>query len=323
MKAVICTRYGPPEVLIIVETNKPTIKDNQVLVKVYATNVTSGDVRIRAFNVPISFWIPGRLFLGITKPRNQILGSVFAGKIEQVGKDVKNFKINDRVFGFKELEGGTYAEYISIDEDKAITTIPENYSYIDASAILWGGGTSFYFLKKANITKDQKILIYGASGSLGTSAIQIAKYYGANVTAVCSTDNIELVKALGADRVIDYKVSKFYEEEIKYDVIFDTVGKCPIYDSVSSLSANGTFINAVGTPGINIKIKMALIGTQKIYVSGTFTAYKELVNNIKDHAQKNVLKPVVDKIFTLDEIVEAHRYVDLGHKKGNVVVTVD
>lgn len=323
MKAVICTKYGSPEVLKIKEVNKPFPKDDEVLVKIIATNVTVGDVRIRAFDVPISFWLPARLMLGITKPKKEILGSIFAGTVEAVGINVKLFKAGDNVFGTTEAHGGAYAEYACINENAAITLMPTSLSFNEASALIFGGTTALCFLKKANIKKEQKILIYGASGSLGTSSIQLSKYFGANVTGICSTDNVELVKSLGADRVIDYSKYDFASEVIKYDVIFDTVGKADISKVINSLTPNGKYMHSVATPATEIKIKLALLGSKKVFVGGTLTIDKAILEEIKELSNIGVLKPVIDRVYTLDEIVEAHRYVDLGHKKGNVVISIN
>jgi NADPH:quinone reductase-like Zn-dependent oxidoreductase len=322
MKAVICTKYGPPEVLKLREVDKPLPKDNEVLVKIIATNVTVGDVRIRAFDVPISFWIPARLMLGITKPRKDILGSIFAGKIEAVGKTVKNYKIGDKVFGSAEDHGGAYAEYVCIPESSGVCLIPANLSYDEASSVIWGGSTSLFFLKKAKIKAGQNILVYGASGSLGTSAVQLAKYFGAKVTGVCSSANVELVKSLGADRVIDYTKNDFSKEEIKYDVIFDTVGKADVSKVIHALIPTGKFIHSVATPGTEMKIKLALFGSKKKFVGGTLKVDAAILKEVKKLAEEGVLKPVIDKIYCLEDIVEAHRYVDMGHKRGNVVVTI-
>jgi len=322
MKAIICTKYGSPEVLKIVEVSKPLPKEDEVLVKIIATNVTVGDIRIRAFDVPISFWLPARLMLGISKPKKEILGSIFAGTIEAVGNNVKLFKVGDNVFGTTEAHGGAYAEYACVKETAAITLMPANLSYNEASALIFGGTTALCFLKKADIKKGQNILIYGASGSLGTSSVQLAKYFGANVTGVCSTDNVELVKSLGADRVIDYKKLDFSNEGIKYDVIFDTVGKADISKVINSLIPTGKYMHSVSTPGTEIKIKLALLGSKKVFIGGTLTVDKSILEEIKELSNLGVLKPVIDRVYNLDEIVEAHRYVDLGHKKGNVVISI-
>jgi NADPH:quinone reductase-like Zn-dependent oxidoreductase len=322
MKAVVCTKYGPPEVLKLKEVNKPIARDNEVLVKIFATNVTVGDIRVRAFDVPLSFWLPARLMLGITKPKKDILGSIFAGQIEAVGKTVKNFKAGEKVFGSAEDHGGAYAEYVCVPEDSGIALMPANLSYNEASSVIWGGATSLYFLKKANIKAGQSILINGASGSLGTAAVQLAKHFGAKVTGVCSLANVELVRSLGADRVIDYTKNDFAGEDIKYDAIFDTVGKADESKVIHALLPTGKYIHSVATPATEIKIKLALMGTKKEFVGGTFKVDADMLKEVKKLAEEGVLKPVIDRIYRLDEIVEAHRYVDLGHKKGNVVVSV-
>jgi NADPH:quinone reductase-like Zn-dependent oxidoreductase len=320
MKAAICTKYGPPEVLQIQTVTKPSPKKNEVLIRVCYTNVTSGDIRIRGFIVPPSYWIPARMMLGIFKPRYPIIGTIFSGEIVEIGSNVKKFDIGDKVFGSKEHAGGTYAEYITIEEDKSIVNIPEGFSFKEAAAIVWGGGTSNYFLTQGNIKQGDEVMIYGASGSLGTAAVQIAKSLGATVTGVCSGANVDLVKSLGADKVIDYKKIDFTKQGIKYDVIFDSVGKSDIQGSINSLKHNGIYIHAVAAPSNELKIKVALRGTNKKYIGGTPTVNKAFIDKIKSLAEEGVLKPVIDREYTFEEIIEAHRYVEKGHKKGNVLI---
>ena len=239
MKAVICTKYGPPEVLKLRDVEKPVPKDNEVLIKVHATSVTSGDTRIRGFKVPISFWVPARIALGIKSPKINILGAELSGEIESIGKDIKKFKVGDPVFAYPGHHLGGYAEYKCIKEDSAIAIKPGNLSYEEAAVISFGGNTALHFLKQANITDGQKVLIYGASGSVGTYAVQLAKYFGAEVTGVCSTSNIDLVKSLGADKVIDYTKEDFSKNGEIYNVIFDTVGKSTFHDCIGSLQKEG------------------------------------------------------------------------------------
>jgi NADPH:quinone reductase-like Zn-dependent oxidoreductase len=322
MKAVICTKYGPPEVLRLQAIDKPIPTDNEVLIKIFATNVTAGDVRIRSFNVPLSFWLPARLILGIRKPKNAILGTVFAGQVAEVGKNVRNYKVGQDVFGSAEDHGGAYAEYICMPSDGSMSIMPNNLNYNEASSIIWGGCMSLFFLQKAEILPGQKILVYGASGSLGTSAIQLAKYFKAEVTGVCSSKNLDLVKSLGADHVIDYQKEDCTFGQEKYDIVYDTVGKMKVSDAIRALKPNGKYVHAVTTPGVEIGIKLALLGTKKILIGGTSKFEKPLLETVKKLAEANILKPIIDKIYPIEEISEAHRYVDIGHKRGNVVVTV-
>lgn len=225
MKAIICTQYGPPNVLQLQNIEKPIPKKNEVLVKIHATSVSTGDCRIRGFNSPLLFWIPMRLILGLRKPRNPILGVELAGEIEDIGTDVTQFKKGDQIFALTELNLGGYAEYTCVHESGLITLKPTNVTYEEAAVIPFGGTSALHFLRKGRIKKGQQVLIYGASGSVGTAAIQLAKYFGATVTAVCSNSNFELVQSLGADKVIDYTKEDFTKRRERYDIIFDAVGK--------------------------------------------------------------------------------------------------
>ncbi len=323
MKAVVCTKYGPPEVLQIQEVEKPVPKDNEVLVKVFATTVNSGDVRIRGFDVPALPWIPFRLYSGIRKPRINILGSTFSGEVEVVGKDVKNFKDGDKVFGSTDMSMGTNAEYVSMPEDGVIGLKPSDMTFEEAAALTFGGQTALYFIKKGNVQAGQKILVYGASGAIGTFAVQLAKNYGAEVTGVCSTSNLDLVKSLGADKVIDYTKDDFTKNGETYDVIFDTVGKSPFSGSLRSIKKDGYYLRAVHlTLSPIIRGLWASMTTSKKVLNGVaFQNIEDLVF-LKELMVKGKLKAVIDRTYPLEQIVEAHRYVDTGHKKGNVVITI-
>jgi NADPH:quinone reductase-like Zn-dependent oxidoreductase len=309
MKAVICTKYGPPEVLQLREVEKPTPKDNEVLVKIKATTAHIGDTKIRRFEPGLGalrdfLYKPlMRFIIGFRGPRKKILGMEFAGDVESVGKNVTKFKPGDAVFASTEFRFGTYAEYCCISENGIITLKPDNLSYEEAAPVSNAGLTGLINLRKANIQKGQKVLIYGASGSVGTYALQIAKHFGAEVTVVCSTANIETVKSLGADTVIDYTKEDFTERTEKYDLIFDAVGKIKYSKRKKALKDGGVYLSSLAISG-NIVLKV------------------EDLEYLKELCEKGKLRTVIDKIYSIDQIVEAHRYVDKGHKKGNVVITV-
>jgi 2-desacetyl-2-hydroxyethyl bacteriochlorophyllide A dehydrogenase len=320
MKAIVCTKYGPPDVLQLREIEKPVPKDNEVLIKVHATTVTSGDVWIRSSTFSPWFFIPGRIMYGIRKPRKTIPGNELAGEIESVGKDVKQFKKGDQVFGifWGTSFGGAYAEYKCLPED-SVAIKPANMTYEEAAAVPIGGLTALHLLKKGNVQKGQQVLIFGASGSVGTFAVQLAKYFGAEVTGVCGTTNIEMVKSLGADKVIDYKEEDFTKGGKTYDLIFDAVRKTSFSRCKSSLKERGVYIT-VDWPLITA-LWTSIIGTKKV-VFGIAKRIEDLTF-LRELIEAGKLKSVIDRRYPLEKSAEAHRYVEKGHKKGNVVLTLE
>jgi NADPH:quinone reductase-like Zn-dependent oxidoreductase len=318
MKAVIYEKYGAPEVLQLKQIDKPVPKPNEVLIRIYATNVSSGDVRMRKAD-PFAV----RFMLGLRNPKLKVLGIVFSGKVEAVGKDVTRFKIGDRVYGTSIKKFGTYAEYICLPDDVIIAAMPDGHSYEEAAAIPFGGTTALHFLRAAKIQSGQKVLIYGASGAVGTAAVQLAKHFGAEVTAVCSTSNVALVTSLGADKVIDYTKEAFTAAGNTYDIVFDAVGKSPFPGSIASLTKKGYYLRVVhmSLPPIIKGLWTSITSGKKVIggVTKETVADFEFLNELIATGQ---LKPVIDRTYPIEQMAEAHRYVEQGHKKGNVVVSI-
>ncbi|NDJ76422.1 MAG: NAD(P)-dependent alcohol dehydrogenase [Chloroflexi bacterium] len=323
MKAAVCTKYGPPDVVQIQDVAKPTPKDDQVLVKIHATTVTSGDSRIRGLNVPAGFGPITRLMFGFRKPRNPILGTELSGEIEAVGKDVTTFKVGDQVFGSSGFSSGAHAEYICLRAAGGLAPKPANLSFEEAAAVSFGGTTALYYLRDlGKIQRGHKVLVVGASGSVGTSTVQFAKHFGAEVTGVCSTANVELVKSLGADHVIDYTQEDFTQNGQTYDLIVDTVGVAPFSKCKDSLVPKGKLLLVVaGLPQFAQVMWTSLFSSKKV-AAGVASEKPEDLLLIKELLEAGTLKPVIDRTFPLDQIAAAHRYVDTGRKKGNVVITV-
>lgn len=324
MKAVICEKYGSPDVLHVVEVDKPVPKDNEVLVKVLATTANAADARIRGAVFPSIFNLPVKLAMGFKGPRKKVLGVELAGVIEIVGKKVRQYQVGDEVFASSGAAFGAYAEYICLPENAVMATKPQKMSFEEAAAVPHCALAALHYLKKGNVDNGQRVMIYGASGGIGTYAVQIAKAFGARVTGVCSTANLELVKALGADDVIDYTCEELTKENATYDVIFDTIGKAPITACVNLLEEGGIYLSAVHLELSRILEGMKLsVKSSKKVIGGVAPYTSENLNFLKSLIEEGKLKAAIDKTFPLEKIREAHAYVDNGHKKGHVVITVN
>ncbi|MBS4035261.1 MAG: NAD(P)-dependent alcohol dehydrogenase [Ignavibacterium sp.] len=318
MKAIIYTKYGPPNVLQLREVEKPQPKENEVLIKIIATAVNSGDWRLRKADPFMA-----RFFTGLFKPKKNILGVVLSGVIEIAGRNITRFKEGDHVFALSDRFLGAYAEYICLPEVFSIALKPANVSYEEAAAIPFGGHTALYFLRKANIKSGQSVLVYGASGAVGTAAVQIAKYYGAIVAGVCSTANVEIVKGLGADNVIDYTKTNVADINDTFGIVFETVNKVPISNLIKLLKNNGTLI--LGSAMLKEMFQgslFSLLGKIKVLM-GEAKATADDMNFMKELVESGRLKPVIDRIYPLEKIAEAHAYVEKGHKRGNVVIKIN
>lgn len=322
MRAIVTTKYGPPSVLQLKEVVKPVPKDNEVLIKIHAATVTAGDCEMRAFNMPFFLRIPLRLYMGIRKPRINILGQELSGKIEAVGKNVKQFKEGDSVFAPTDMKFGAYSEYICLPEKHPIAIKPEGIGFDVAATIPTGGLNGLHFHRKAKIQAGESVLINGAGGSIGTYGLMLAKMYGALVTAVDSGEKLEMLTTIGADHVMDYQKEDYTRNGEKYDVIIDVAGKSPFWRSVWSLKKNGRFI--IANPALSRMIGGLWVNlTSRKKVINALTSYNiENMDFMKDLVAEGKINPVIDRQYPLERLAEAHQYVDGKHKKGNVIITL-
>ena len=322
MKAIVWTKYGPPDVLQFKELNKPVPKENEVLIRVHAATVTAGDCELRRFDIPLGLRLFVRIMFGIIKPRIKILGQELAGEIESVGKKVKHFKKGDPVFAATEMRMGAYAEYACLPAKSAMALKPVNMSYDEAATVPTGGLNALHFLRKGDIRSGQKILILGAGGSIGTYAVQISKSYGAHITCVDSGNKLEMLLSIGSDQVIDYTKEDFTKNGERYDLIIDVVGKSSFSRNVRSLSKNGHYI--LGNPKLKWKIKgrwISLTSHKKI-ISALASYHQEDLIFLKELIEAGKIKSVIDRKYPLEKTAEAHRYVETGQKTGNVVISI-
>jgi len=327
MKAIVWTKYGPPDVLQLKEVEKPTPKEDEVLIRIVATTVTAGDCELRSLKFPIYFNLVMRLWRGLIKPRGtSILGTELAGEIESVGKDVKLFKEGDQVFGSAGLNFGANAEYICLPErpgemEGGVAIKPANMTYEEAAAVPFGGRDALHFLRKGNIQTGQKVLINGAGGSIGTFAVQLAKHFGSEVTAVDSTGKLDMLRSIGADQVIDYTQEDFTEKGEIYDVIFDVVGVISFSRSNRSLKQNGTYLLANPMSQMVRGLWTRMTSSKKVIMEAAGGTIGDLIF-LRGLIEAGKIISVIDRRYPLEQIAEAHRYVETGHKKGNLVITV-
>jgi len=318
LKAIVFKQYGAPDVLHLADIPKPVPTEKEVLVKVAATTVTSGDVKLRKADP----WLV-RLFFGLTAPKRLVLGVDFAGSIAAIGKDVTQFRVGDRVFGSMGFSTGTCQEYLTVSEDGVITHIPEGISYEQAAAIPFGGLSSLHFLQKAGVLGGKRLLVYGASGSLGTAAVQLGVYLGATITGVCSKGNAELVNGLGAEELLHYEEG-IQLKQGSYDIIFDTVGKSPFQYCVAALKPHGFYLRALHlSPGVLLNGLLVNLTTSKKVIGGAVTEKRGDLQLLAELVRVGRFMPVIDKTYPLEDTAEAHRYVETGHKRGNVVITIN
>jgi NADPH:quinone reductase-like Zn-dependent oxidoreductase len=327
MKAIVWTKYGSPDGLQLQEVEKPTPKDNEVLIRIYATTVTAGDCEARSLKFPLMLGLPMRIYVGLRRPKRiTILGQELAGEIESVGKDVGLFKEGDQVFASTGFGFGAYAEYICLPEEPEMGVLaikPANMTYEEAAAIPVGGLEALHLLRKGNIQSGQKVLINGAGGSIGTFAIQLARYFGAEVTGVDSTEKLDMLRSIGADQVIDYTRKDFTKSGETYDVIFDVVGKSSFSGSIRSLKQNGCYLLA--NPGLSQMVRgrwTSMTSSKKVIFGAASQKTKDLLV-LKELIEAGKVRSVIDRRYPLEQIAEAHRYVETGRKKGSVVITVE
>ncbi len=322
MKAIVYKKYGPPEVLQLQEVETPAPKDNEVLIQIHATTVTSGDWRVRSLIAPLGFGFIMRLVLGFSKPRQPILGTELAGVVVSVGKAVRKFKVGDAVFAFSDMAMGCYAEYKCMPQDGALALKPPNLSFDEAAALSFGGTTALSFFRRGKLQRGERVLINGASGGVGTAAVQLAKHFGAQVTGVCSAANVDLVKSLGADHVIDYTQQDFTQNGQTYDVIVDNVGTAAFSRCKSSLKKEGRLLMVLGALPQMLQIPWVSMTSDKKIIAGPASASAEDLRFLAELAVAGQFKPVIDRRFPFEQMVQAHRYVDTGRKRGNVVITL-
>jgi len=328
MRAYTYDRFGPPEVLALKEVPKPVPGDHEVLVRIRATTVTAGDWRVRSLEVPRGFGLLSRLALGLSGPRQPILGSELSGEIEAVGKAVTRFRVGDPVFGFTGMRLGCHAEYRCLPEeghgrkDEAVALKPANLGFEEAAALSFGGTTALSFFRKAKPKRGENVLVVGASGGVGTAAVQLARHFGASVTGVCSTANLELVRSIGADRVIDYTREDFTRSGERYDVIVDTAGTAPFSRCKGSLAEGGRLLVVLGSLPEVLRAPVVSLTSTKRIIGGVVSWGVEDLRFLASLAEAGHYRPVIDRRYTFAEMVEAHRHVDAGHKRGNVVISV-
>jgi len=322
MKAAIATEYGAPNVVQLQDVERPTPNADELLIRIHATTVTSGDWRVRSLNVPTGFGLLSRLLSGLRRPRQPILGTELAGVVEAVGSDATRFEVGDAVFAYSDAAMGAHAEYIALPEDGAIAHKPSNLTFEEAAALSFGGTTALYFLRESDIQHGERVLVNGASGGVGTATVQLAKHFGAHMTGVCSTGNIELVRSLGADRVIDYTKEDVVERGERYDIIVDTAGTLPFARSKRILNDGGRLLLVLGSLPSMLPIPWVALTSNKKVIAGAASGTAEDLTFLASLAETGAFTPFIDRRYPFERIAEAHAHVDQGHKTGNVVINV-